>query len=84
MSKYLILCYFYKREIRPVQDISGFIPPARAFHDSALVGNNLIIYGGILQNNRVSNDFFVYNLLKQEFTHVTNKCKSACKIIFKP
>jgi len=69
--KYNFIIYFYTKEINQVLDIKGQLPAARAFHGSVLVEGrdaNIIIYGGILQNNRVSNEIFIYNLKNREFT----------------
>jgi hypothetical protein len=69
--KYILFIYFYTREIKLV-DTKGNIPTPRAFHSSCLIRENskfpyLIFYGGIIQNNRVSNEIYLYNITRQEF-----------------
>lgn len=55
--------------------MEGVIPSGRAFHSSCLIeGKNVIvIYGGILQNQEVSNDLIVYDIPRRMFYPIKNE-----------
>jgi hypothetical protein len=65
--------YFYNKDIQPIDNIKGRVPLARAFHSSSLVGKNMIVHGGVLQNSTVSNDLFIYQIDTKEFIFISEK-----------
>jgi hypothetical protein len=54
--------------------VQGVVPAGRAFHSSCLLEdkNYLIIYGGILQYEEVSNELIIYDISKRFFTPIKN------------
>ncbi len=54
--------------------MKGTIPSQRAFHSSVLLKNNFIcFYGGVLQNNEISKEMFIYDINKKEFSSIVNE-----------
>jgi hypothetical protein len=57
-----------------VVKVEGAIPAGRAFHSSCLIEdrNFIIIYGGILQNQEVSNEKIIYDITRKVFIPIKN------------
>ena len=66
-----------------ISDIKGNIPDPRAFHSSNMIKNTFIcIYGGILQNGQISNEFFIYDMVKKEFSLILNNSSNLFTKLF--
>jgi hypothetical protein len=74
----------YNKEYKSIQNlVAGDVPSNRAFHSCTLLNQNkVIIYGGLSEQNIISNELFIFNIESFEYNMINKNNSLDCKIYF--